>query len=334
MTASPEMTHRWKFWTVPLVLVAGAAAVFTLSFVFPPEWLFFLQNVLVLGLFAVSTNLLVGYGGLVSFGQAVFYGLGAYLVALGWLHLHWPFWVLFILSPVVGAVSALIIGALVLRTKTWYFALLTLAFSQLFFTIANQWYGFTRGANGVFGAMIPGGLMDPQNGLWFVLAVCLVALLLLWMITVSPFGLTLKALRENAKRVEAIGVNLYRQQLYAFVLSGAFCALAGALFVVRSQSAYPELLEWTQSGEPILVSVIGGLHYFLGPLVGAFIFVFTHDYLVAHSNAWELILGLTLLLIVLFAPNGLLGIGSGARHGSGWRLGSALSSLFSRKRRS
>jgi branched-chain amino acid transport system permease protein len=331
VTADPDMIRDRKFWAVPLVLVAGAVAVFALSFILPPEWLFFLQNVLVLGLFAVATNLLVGYGGLVSFGQAVFYGLGAYVVALGWLHLHWPFWLLFILSPIVGAFSALVIGALVLRTKTWYFALLTLAFSQLFFTIANQWYGFTRGANGVFGTMIPRGLMDPQNGLWFVLAVSLVALLLLWMITVSPFGLTLRALRENSKRVEAVGVSLYRHQLYAFVLSGAFCALAGALFVVRSQSAYPELLEWTQSGEPILVSVIGGLHYFLGPLVGALIFVFTHDYLVAHSNAWELILGLTLLLIVLFAPNGLLGIGQGRGGAGGPR--STLGSLFSRKGR-
>ncbi|HEX7387771.1 MAG TPA: branched-chain amino acid ABC transporter permease [Castellaniella sp.] len=332
MTAASDLIHHCKFWAVPLILVIGSIVIFGLSFMFPPEWLFFLQNVLVLGLFAVSTNLLVGYGGLVSFGQAVFYGLGAYVVALGWLHLHWPFWVLFILSPIVGALSALVIGALVLRTKTWYFALLTLAFSQLFFTIANQWYGFTRGANGVFGSMIPMGLLDPQVGLWFVLIICLVALLLLWMITVSPFGLTLQALRENSKRLEALGVNLYRYQLYAFVLSGAFCALAGALFVVRSQSAYPELLEWTQSGEPILVSVIGGLHYFLGPLVGALIFVFTHDYLVAHSNAWELILGLTLLLIVLFAPNGLLGVGQGAGRAGGVRA--LLSSLLPKKRHS
>jgi branched-chain amino acid transport system permease protein len=308
--ATDRVVGGARFWVVPITLLVGTLVLFVLSFVLPVQMLFFLQDVLVLGLFAVATNQLVGYGGLVSFGQAVFYGLGAYVIALGWFHLHAPFWLLFVVAPFVGALFALVIGALSLRTKTWYFALLTLAFSQLFFTIGNQWYDFTRGANGVFGAMIPDVLVQPRVGLWFILAVCAVALFLLWLITVSPFGLTLKAMRENAKRVESLGVNLYREQLYAFVLSSAFCALAGALFVVRSQSAFPELLDWTQSGEPILVAVIGGLNYFLGPVVGAFIFVLARNYLVAHSNAWELILGATLVLIVLFAPNGILGIGS------------------------
>lgn len=313
MSASGHPRGEAAFWTVPAVLVACTVALFAASFFLPLKWIFFLQDVIVLGLFAVSTNLLVGYGGLVSFGQAVFYGLGAYVLALGWLHLRAPFWLLFVISPFIGAAFALVIGALALRTKTWYFSLLTLAFSQLFFTVVNQWYDFTRGANGVFGAMVPAVLMDPHNGLWFILVVCLIALLLLWVITASPFGLTLKAIRENPKRVEAIGVSLYRHQLYAFVLSSAFCSLAGALFVVRSQSAFPELFDWTQSGEPILVAVIGGLNYFLGPIVGSFIFVFARDYLVAYSSVWELILGATLVLIVLFAPNGLLGVGAGRR---------------------
>src|SRR5699024_10349836 len=155
-------------------------------------------------------NLLIGYGGLISFGQAVFYGLGAYVLALGWLHYKAPFWLLFVLSPIIGAVAAAIIGALALRTRQFYFALLTLAFSQLFFTVASKWYDFTRGANGVFGAMVPRALMFPQHGLWFILGISLLALLLLWAITVSPFGLTLRAIRENPQRVEAIGVNLYR----------------------------------------------------------------------------------------------------------------------------
>lgn len=297
-----------NFWAVPIILVVGALLIFAGSFFLSPQRMFFLQDVLVLSLFAVATNLLVGYGGLVSFGQAVFYGLGAYVVALGWLHLRAPFWLLFVAAPFVAAIFALVIGTLALRTKTWYFSLLTLAFSQLFFTIANQWYGFTRGANGVFGSMIPDALVQVQAGLWFILVVVLVALLLIWLITVSPFGLTLKAIRENAKRVQALGVNLYRQQLYAFVISGFFCGLAGALLVVRSQTAFPELFDWTQSGEPILVAVIGGLNYFLGPVAGSFIFVFVRDYLVAYSSIWELILGATLVLIVLFAPNGLLAI--------------------------
>lgn len=312
MAAAANRSGGWCSPGVPIVLGGGAAVIFAASFLVAPEWLYVLQDIVALGLFAVATNLLVGYGGLVSFGQAVFYGLGAYVLALGWQHYRAPFWLLFVLAPVIGAVAALVIGALSLRTRTWYFALLTLAFSQLFFTVANRWYDFTGGDNGVFGPMIPSTLAVPRHGLWFVLGISLVALLLLWTITVSPFGLTLRAIRENPQRVEALGVNLRRHELHAFTISGAFCALAGALFVVHDQSAFPGLFQWTQSGEPILMAMIGGMNYFLGPLVGAIVFILAHDYLVAHAaSVWELLLGAVLVVIVLFAPDGLLGLGRG-----------------------
>ncbi|WHZ11579.1 MAG: branched-chain amino acid transport system permease protein LivM [Burkholderiaceae bacterium] len=317
MMTESRHSARWHDFGVPIVLACGALAILVASFLVAPQWLFVLQDIVAFGLFAVATNLLVGYGGMVSFGQAVFYGLGAYVMALGWQRYHAPFWLLFVLAPLIGAVAALIIGALALRTREWYFALLTLAFSQLFFTIANRWYDFTGGDNGVFGPMIPSTLAQPRHGLWFVLAVSFIALLLLWAITVSPFGLTLRAIRENPQRVEAIGVNLRRHQLYAFTLSGAFCALAGTLFVVHDQSAFPGLFQWTQSGEPILMAMIGGMNYFLGPFVGAIIFIVAHNYLVAHAaSAWELILGIVLVLIVLFAPDGLLGLWGSRASGS------------------
>ena len=329
--AESRNTLRWHTLGVPVVLACGALAIFAASFLVAPEWLFVLQDIVAFGLFAVATNLLVGYGGMVSFGQAVFYGLGAYVMALGWQRYHAPFWLLFVLAPIFGAIAALIIGALALRTREWYFALLTLAFSQLFFTIANRWYDFTGGDNGVFGPMIPSTLALPRHGLWFVLAVSFIALLLLWAITVSPFGLTLRAIRENPQRVEAIGVNLRRHQLYAFTLSGAFCALAGTLFVVHDQSAFPGLFQWTQSGEPILMGMIGGMNYFLGPFVGAIIFIVAHNYLVAHAaSAWELILGIVLVLIVLFAPDGLLGLWGG--HGAGSRRLARLRSVLAGRR--
>lgn len=316
MPSDSSHSGRSHGFGVPIVLACGALATFVASYLVPAQWVFVLQDIVALGLFAVATNLLVGYGGLVSFGQAVFYGLGAYVMALGWQRYHAPFWLLFVLAPLFGAVAAAIIGALSLRTREWYFSLLTLAFSQLFFTIANRWYDFTGGDNGVFGPMIPSTLAVPRHGLWFVLAVSFIALLLLWIITVSPFGLTLRAIRENPQRVEAIGVDLRRHELYAFTLSGAFCALAGTLFVVHDQSAFPGLFQWTQSGEPILMAMIGGMNHFLGPFVGAIIFIVAHNYLVANAaSAWELILGIVLVLIVLFAPDGLLGLWSGRASG-------------------
>jgi branched-chain amino acid transport system permease protein len=287
------------------LLVAGFAG---LAIALPAAWLLILEGALVLALFAVATNLLLGYGGLVSFGQASFYGLGAYVVAIGWAQHALSFWVAFILSPLAGGVTALLLGALALRTQRFYFALLTLAFSQLFFTVAEKWYDFTGGDNGIFGQMIPASLTDPRAGYLFVLGVTVACLAVLGKVTASPFGLVLQAVRENRQRAEALGLNVYRHQLLAFVLSGAFCAVAGALSVVHDQAAYPQLLDWTKSGDPVLVSVIGGMFNFLGPVLGALIYQTMHDVVVQYTRDWQLVLGILLLAIVQFAPDGVLGL--------------------------
>ncbi|MGH7121837.1 MAG: branched-chain amino acid ABC transporter permease [Acetobacteraceae bacterium] len=270
-------------------------------------WLLELQAVLGLAVFAVATNLLLGYGGLVSFGQAAFYGVGAYTVAATWLHWRVPFWIAFIGAPLVGAFAAFLVGLIALRARKLYFALLTLAFSQLFFVIAEQQYNFTSGANGIFGAMIPATLAQPSAGYWFVLGIAVLALVALWKVTASPFGLVLRATRENRSRAEALGVNVFGQQLLAFVISGFFCGLAGALYVVHNQNAYPELLNWVKSGDPVIMAVIGGMYTFLGPVLGAFIFHIAEQYLVTVTKDWQLILGLVLLAIMLFMPDGVLG---------------------------
>lgn len=302
---------------LPFALPAALVAVlFLLSFTLPRTELLKLQSVLVLALFAVSTNLLLGYGGLVSFGQASFYGLGAYVIALGWLHWEAPFWLLFLLAPLAGALAALAVGALALRTRHLYFSLLTLAFSQLFFTIAFKWYNVTQGDNGIFSLrMVPARLQEPQTGFLFTLAVTAVSMLILWKVTRSPFGVTLKAIRENRGRAEALGVNVYLHELLAFVIAGAFAAVAGVLFVVKDQGASPQMLEWTKSGEPVLACVIGGMFSFLGPALGAFVYQYGHDLIVEYTTHWQLILGLVLLAVVLFAPDGLASLFTP----SGWR---------------
>jgi branched-chain amino acid transport system permease protein len=271
------------------------------------------QSALGLALFACATNLLVGYGGLVSFGQAAFYGLGAYTVVLTWLHWNLSFWLGLLLAPFVGAAAAALVGLVALRTRRLYFALLTLAFSQLFYIVVFQQTGFTGGANGVFGAVLPSWLIDPHHAYYFTLAVTALALLALWKITRSPFGVTLRALRESRERAEALGVNAFAHQLLAFVFAGAFCALAGTLFVVHDQSANPNLLAWTQSGPPIFMAIIGGQSFFLGPALGALVYEQGHDVVLVHFADWQLVFGLLLLVIVLFAPNGLLGLLADAR---------------------
>jgi branched-chain amino acid transport system permease protein len=266
------------------------------------------ENAIGLAVFALATNLLLGYGGLVSFGQAIFYGIGAYTVMLSWEHWGWSFWAGFALAPFLGAAAALAIGVIALRARQLYFALLTLAFTQLAFTLAQQQHEFTGGDNGVFGKVLPAWLHDARTGYMFTLGVAVVCCLLLWRVVTSPFGLTLRAIRENRDRMEALGVNVYLHELAAFAISGFFCSVAGVLFVVHTQSAYPQLLEWTKSGEPILMAVIGGMFSFLGPVVGAFVYTLGQQWLVQHTQSWKLVLGAILLAIVLLRPSGLAGI--------------------------
>lgn len=291
---------------VLLVAVLGLFA--AAPYLAPVTTILTLQQVAALAVFATAANLLIGQGGLVSFGQGVFFGLGAYTVTLGAMHAGLSFWLCFALAPLVGGSAATLIGLVALRARLLYFALITLAFSQLFYQLVEQDTGFTGGANGVFGPVIPFWMTNPVDGYLFVLGVAVVSLLILWRISVSPFGLVLRAARENRERMEALGVSIYRHHLLAFAVSGAFCALAGAMFVVYNQGSNAELFDWSTSGQAVLMPVIGGMFTFLGPAVGAFVYQFGHDWLVQYVSDWQLVLGAVLLLIVMVRPAGLAGI--------------------------
>lgn len=294
-------------------VVACLVAVSILGAVLPVSSALDLEYVVSLALFAVATNLLLGFGGMVSFGQGVFYGVGAYVVALGWMHHLLSFVEAMVLAPFAGAAVAFFLGLLALRTRRLYFALITLAFSQLGYTIVQDQSSFTGGSNGVFGAMLPNWLLDPRTAFFFVLVVSTLAIAVLWKVTASPFGLVLRAIRDNRERVDAMGVNVFAHQLAAFVISGFFCAIAGSLFVVYSQSAYPALMEWTSSGTPVFMAVIGGMYLFPGPIVGAFVYQLANIYLIEHTQDWQIILGVVLLAVVLLRPDGLTGSIEGLR---------------------
>jgi branched-chain amino acid transport system permease protein len=307
VTAESHRVSRVLPWHSLIAVLLLVALLALAPAVLPGTALLNVQSAIGLALFACATNLLIGYGGLVSFGQGAFYGIGAYVVALAWLHLHASFWIGFVCAPVVGAAAAFAAGLLALRTRRLYFALLTVAVSQLLYVVVQQ-VPFTGGANGVFGAILPGFLANPDNGYWFTLAVTVAGLLALWQVIRSPFGLTLRAIRENRERAEALGINVFRHQLLAFVISGAFCALAGVLFVVYDQSANPDLLNWTESGYPIFMAVIGGQFTFLGPALGALVYEQARDVLLVNFTDSQLVFGLVLLVIMLAAPDGLAGL--------------------------
>jgi branched-chain amino acid transport system permease protein len=286
---------------VALALLAAAPYLVTVTAILS------LEQVAAFAVFAVAANLLIGQAGLVSFGQGVFFGLGAYTVTLGWEHAGLNFWEGFVLAPVLGALAAALIGLVALRARTLYFALITLAFSQLFYQLVEQNTGFTGGANGVFAPVVPAWMQSPVDGYLTLFGISVAALLVLRWLYASNFGLLLRASRENRARVQALGTNVYRLHLLAFTVSGGFCALAGAMFVVYNQGSNAELFDWTTSGQAVLMSVIGGMYTFVGPVAGAFVYQFGHDWLVRYVSDWQLVLGAVLLLVVMLRPDGLTG---------------------------
>lgn len=298
-TATP-----WRLAASVPVLVA----LLVVGMVLPTGAVLILETALILALFSVSTNLVVGYSGFVTFGQSLFYGVGGYTVALGWYQYRLPFWLLFLAAPLFAAIVAVPVGLLALRTRRWFFALITLAFTQLAYTIIEQTYSFTQGDTGVFGAMVPADLASPHGGYLFIFLVSAACVGLLFLVSVSPLGLVLRASRDNRRRVVSLGANVYLHQLVGFVIAAAAAGVAGALLMVNQQAAYPDLFNWFDAGIPLIAIIVGGLNSFIGPIIGAFIYEYADQYVTQHSTHWELVVGVILLVVVLAEPDGLVGV--------------------------
>jgi len=259
-------------------------------------------------LFALSYNLLLGGTGMVSFGHAAFYGLGAFTVALVTTKALGNATEGLILAPVIGAVGGLVIGALCLRAVRLYFALLTLAVSQLLYVVAFESYSLTGGDNGIHGIPVPDFLNDPTTSYYFVFAVVAVLAAVLYLVTRSPFGAALAGIRENRQRAAFVGLSVKRYELAAFTIAGSLAAVAGALYAVYDQQAYAGLLYWTQSGIPVIMVLIGGMRTFLGPAYGALFYTVLASKVQNTTIYWDLIIGAILLAVVLALPDGLAGL--------------------------
>jgi len=289
------------FWVPDVILYMGWAKF----------WITLLAEVFIWGLFAVAFNLLMGYTGMISFGQAAYLGIGGYTAGLLLKKVSgFPFALGLLAAPVSGALAALIIGYFCIRLTHTYFAMLTLAFSMIVYYTAFKWYAFTGGDNGLIGIPVPAWVQDPTfaNYYKFVLVVTLSSVYLLWRIVNSPFGKTLTAIRENPERASFVGVNVKRYQLYAFIVAGAFSGLAGALFMINERSVYPELAFWTRSTQVLLMTILGGVYTFFGPIVGAFMLqLMDADITKDYPQIWQLFLGSMLVLILYGLPGGIMG---------------------------
>ncbi len=299
------------------ILLVGAllAGLVALPFLSSYFMVFVATEILIMGLFAISFNLLFGYTGLLSFGHAAYFGTGAYVAALLLRDVQPDFiWVL-VAGPVGAGLLALVIGYLCVRLDEVYFAMLTLAFGMMVFAVFHQWRSLTEGSDGVAGFPITDlglgldvHLVDPIHFYYLTLVVTTVSAFLLYRITVSPFGLILRAMRENTERVAFAGIPVYRYRLYAFALSGFFSGLAGALFAPFNRIAVPDMVHWTQSVEPVLMTILGGAQYFFGPLFGSAVFLILRIWITTYTDEWMIYLGALLAFMVIVMPRGALGL--------------------------
>jgi len=304
--------------TVVLVLLAVflVGAPWILEFFGVDFWLDILTEILIWSLFAASVNLLFGYTGLLSFGQALFFGFGMYGVALGVAKLGLGFWPALGLGMVLSVAMAAVTGALAVRLTWHYFAIITVVFSLIFYFVALSAKPLTGGDDGMPFSMPPMftfgeteiSLSSFLTQYYFVLIAAALAFYLKYRLVKSPLGLALIAVRENDARAEMIGLNVYLLRLTSFIAAGALAGLSGCLFALFGRYASASYMFYHVSGEGVVWMLIGGAGTILGPLLGTALVIVVREEL---SNAWEhypILVGLVVILTVAFAPRGLMGL--------------------------
>jgi branched-chain amino acid transport system permease protein len=301
------------YWTGFAVILALLIAA---PLVLPEFWRRFVTEILIWGLLAMSSDILIGYTGMVSFGHSALFGLGLYGAAAALLSVEPPnLWLALLYGLVAAAGVAAFVAYFSTRLRDIYFAITTLIFSQIFYVVIFTWTEVTGGENGLTFSRpelaIPGLFSVPftsETLHWFVLAVVTLSYLVLRRITQSPFGMVLQAIRENEARTRAIGYPVERYKIVAVMLSGLFAGLAGVLYAIQNRFAAPDFVFFLVSGEVVIFNVIGGIGTLVGPIVGAAFFLLLREALSRFFTEYYLIpLGLVFIAMVIFMPQGLLG---------------------------
>jgi branched-chain amino acid transport system permease protein len=274
-------------------------------------------RVVVLGLAAMSLNFLLGYTGVLSFGHAAYFGLGAYGAGMMIRYIVPSTGLGIAVGTLVGTLAGAIIGPLIIRLRGVYFAMVTIAFGQVFYFIAFRWNSVTGGDDGLIGwtrqpinlGLTTIDILHHPNAFYYLVLVAFGVAVgaMAWLLR-SPFGRTLIAIRENERRARFLGIPVDQHIWISWVISCCFVSLAGALYALLNNFVDPRALYWTQSGDFVIMAVLGGMRSFWGPLIGAAIFVVLQDYLSSLTENWMSFLGLFFVLVVLFFPRGILGM--------------------------
>jgi branched-chain amino acid transport system permease protein len=310
------------FRLTPLHMLGFAALAFVLGgpYIIPlfisDFWVNVIAEIFIWSLFAASVNFLFGYAGLLSFGQAVYFGTGAYGVAFGIELLGLSFWPSFFLGIIVATMTAAIIGIFAVRLTWHYFAIITVVFCLIFFFVAVGWKDLTGGDDG-FPFYVPpllkiGGveltLFNLTFQYYFVLAVVSFCFWLFYVILKSPLGQAIVAVRENADRAGLIGFSTYKLRYIAFVISGFLAGVAGVLFALFARYASAHYLFWHLSGEGVIWTVVGGTGTLFGPVLGTALLVIVREELSVYWENYLLVVGVIIILVCTFAPQGLMGL--------------------------
>lgn len=306
-----------RLFLTAIFVVTCLGLIIILPHILPAVQVNILIEMTFFALFAVTFNMLLGYGGLLSFGHSAYFGLGAYTLALSFKHIAgFPLLLAILMGGIAGGLGGIIIGSLCVRMKGAYFALLTLAFNQFLYAIALKWRAVTGGDDGLTvvrpNLYLPGlgtiNMYKTANVYYLVVAVVLISLLSLWYLTKTPFGNTIRSIKENEQRADFIGHNVFVSKLFLYTLSAFFAGIAGSL--------YGFFLEFVSTGsiglhlatEVIFMAIIGGTGSFFGPILGAGVYVYFTDWVSRITERWEFILGVMFILLVMYVHRGLIGL--------------------------
>lgn len=276
-------------------------------------------RIMILSIFAISLDLILGYTGLISFGHAAWFGIGGYVLALlgSQYQVTNNFWVTLIAAMVITAVAAFIVGLFVLRTRGMFFIMVTLAFAQIFYFLFHDVKALGGSSDGLnlrgkpgtgINGWIPFELTDTNSQYYLVLALMTAVLLFMALLLRSPLGRALQGIRENEHRMVAIGFPVLRYKLAAFTVAGSIAGMAGHLYAVLNGSVNPEFLSWHQSANVQLMVILGGMGQLWGGVLGAFSFVLLQELFSSLTKQWDLWLGTVIVLLVLFLPNGMISL--------------------------
>ena len=297
-------------WVWPLLAIVVFLLIPVVSSV---RYINLLTEFMIYGLFSMSLNIIMGYTGMVSFAQAAFFGIGAYASGMILLKFSLPLPLALVCGAVASSVIAVPIGFFCTRATQIYFAMLSMAFSQMIYAIVFKWYSFTGGSDGIAG--IPrstlwfgmGNLNSRVAYYYFVFTVIMLSLFVFAQIIKSPFGKTLYAIKENEKKVESLGINTRVFKLASFVIGGFFAGIAGSLFASFNGFASPELLFLDNSANCVLMLILGGVGTLMGPFIGAMMFILLYEQLSLYTQNYLIFVGLVFVLAMLFFPDGVVG---------------------------